>query len=122
MPSETSLPSAQYKNADGVQKNFTLQEVRKEDLSSNGKTTGPSPYLMECTNGTYEDRDMPAPLNLESPMGVLRGYVTQLQDDINVYLTERIKAANGGVEVKEDDGPENDEEEAEEKEDDDNKY
>jgi hypothetical protein len=31
----------------------------------------------------------------------LRGHVTRLQDEINVYLTERIKTANGGLEVRE---------------------
>ena len=101
MSQQESLPSAQYKTADGVQKQFTLSEVDKKQLSSNGTTTGPSPYLIECTNGTYEDRDMPSELNLSSPMGVLRGHVTRLQDEINVYLTERIKTANGGLEERE---------------------
>lgn len=101
-------PSAEYIAKD-TSKIFTLENVDKSKLSSDGSTTGPSPYLLEVTNGTYEDKDKPAPLNLESPMGVLRGHITQLQDDINVYLTERIK--NSGNSVEEDDPMEEEDDE-----------
>lgn len=108
-------PSAEY-TAEDTAVIFTLENIDKSKLSSDGTTTGPSPYLIESTNGTYEDRDKPAPLNLESSMGVLRGYITQLQDDINIYLTERIKSAgNAGQDddlMNNEDGDEEDNNEA----------
>jgi protein GON7 len=96
-----SLPNAEYITPDTT-KTFTLENIDKQKLSSNGTTTGPSLYLLESTNGGYVDKDKPAPLNLESPMSVLRGYVTQLQDDINIYLTDRIKSSGNAVEDAED--------------------
>lgn len=86
----SGYPSAQY-TAPGVNKSFTTNGVPLDSLTSNGSTSGPSPYLLQSTNGTYVDKDKPSDLNLDSSMGRLRGYVTKLQDDINVYLTERIK-------------------------------
>lgn len=107
------LPDAKYISQD-TKHLFSLDGIQKQDLTSDGKTTGPSPYLIESTNGTYDDRDKPAPLNLDSEMGVLRGYVTRLQDDINVYLTERIKSSEHGVVEEQDDEEEEDDEEEDE--------
>lgn len=109
------LPSARYISPTET-KEFTLTGVGKEKLYSDGKTTGPSLYLLESTQGQYVDNDKPAPLDLNSEMGILRGYVTKLQDDINEYLTDRIKAS-GSAEV--DDKEEENEEEEEEDGDDD---
>ena len=107
-----SGPTALYTNTNNETetKEFTVSKD-VSNLSSDGTTTGPSPYLLESTNGEYIDKDKPAPLNLGNPMGVLRGQVTDLQDQINVFLTERIQQSkNGDVE-------EIDEDEDEEKED-----
>lgn len=86
----SNYPSAQY-SAPDISKSFLVENVTREFLTADGVTTGPSPYLIETTNGTYVDKDKPAVLNLNSSMGVLRGYVTTLQDNINIYLTERIQ-------------------------------
>lgn len=77
--------------------------MQKKDLSADGTTTGPSPYLIESTNGQYLDKDKPAPLDMNSDMGILRGYVTKLQDDINVYLTQKIKASGSEIDLPEED-------------------
>lgn len=98
--SNLELPSAEYRSQDTTTK-FTLESVQKENLSSEGATTGPSPYLLESTGGQYVDKDKPAPLNLNTDMGVLRGYVTKLQDDINVFLTERIKSSGSVTDINE---------------------
>lgn len=108
------LPSAKYVSSTETRE-FTLAGVGKENLYSDGKTTGPSLYLLESTQGKYVDNDKPAPLDLNSQMGVLRGYITKLQDDINEYLTDRIKAS-GSVEVddKEEQNEENEDEDVNE--------
>lgn len=92
----SKYPSAQYTATD-VSKSFSVEGIPKDSLTSNGSTSGPSPYLLQSTNGTYVDKDKPSDLNLDSPMGVLRGYVTKLQDDINIYLTERIRESGGDI-------------------------
>lgn len=100
-------PSAVYTNGEDTEKVFTLDGVKVAELTSNGATTGPSPYLLEFTNGEYVDKDKPSDLDLNNKMSVLRGYVTRLQDDINVYLTEKIGKNGGNVEEDNDDGDDN---------------
>lgn len=98
-----------------------LDGVQRGELTADGTTTGPSPYLLDSTNGTYVDKDKPAPLDLSNAMGELRGYVTRLQDDINTYLTERIQASsqeagadvNNAEEDQDDDDDEDDDDEDE---------
>lgn len=109
------LPSAEYVSED-VSVKFTLGDVPKTALSSDGTTTGPSPYLLESTGGQYVDKDKPAALRLDTEMGVLRGYVTRLQDDINVFLTKRIQASGAGEDVDADAGGEDENEEEDEEE------
>lgn len=113
MDSSTRLPSARYV-AGETTATFTLEGVTPAELTADGTTTGPSPYLLESTGGQYVDRDRPAALTAGTEMGALRGYVTRLQDDINVYLTKRIQARGGRVE--EDEEKEEEEDEAEESE------
>lgn len=105
------LPSARY-TSPTERRDFTLTGVGKEHLYADGKTTGPSLYLLESTQGHYIDNDRPAPLDLDSEMGVLRGYITKLQDDINEYLTDKIKASESAeVDDKEEEAEEEEEEE-----------
>lgn len=60
--------------------------------STNGKTTGPSDYVINA--GMKEDQDKssdPADTNL----GAMRAELTSLQDKINIFLTDEMKKNNG---------------------------
>ena len=116
MESSTRLPSAKYV-AGETTATFTVDGLAPAELTADGTTTGPSPYLLESTGGQYVDKDRPAALSVDTAMGVLRGYVTRLQDDINVYLTKRIQAQGGRTE----EDAEKEDEDEDEKEDGDDK-
>lgn len=96
-PSEL-LPTASY-HAYGIDKQFTVSPDAPH--TTNGSTTGPSEYLISVTEGEFVDRDKPSE-SKDTRIGRLRAYVTTLQDDVNRYLTERMKQAST-VDVNEED-------------------
>lgn len=94
MASETSnelLPSAKY-YLDGDESSTKVFQMEKTDLSAlstQGKTNGPSEYLVN-SSPDWVDRDTPSDPT-DTQYGRLRGYLTQLQDDVNGFLTDRMK-------------------------------
>lgn len=87
MGSSELLPSAVY-SAPDVTKNFKVDPSKPHSV--NGKTTGPSDYLIQVTDGTYNDKDKPSE-NKDTRIGRLRTYITDLNDQVNVFLTERLE-------------------------------
>lgn len=55
--------------------------------TTNGKTTQISDIVLKAGG---EDRDKPSEAN-DTPLGNLRAKLTSLQDNINIFLTERMK-------------------------------
>lgn len=85
------LPSVKY-TLDGDESSTTYFKTEKTDFSNlktQGKTNGPSEYLVN-SSPDWVDRDIPlAPTDTQ--YGRLRGYLTTLQDEVNGFLTERMK-------------------------------
>jgi len=81
------LPVAKYQSSD-INKEFTVDD--SEPLSTNGTTTGPSDYITNVTQGDYTDKNKPTE-NKDTKTGRLRAYVTNLQDQVNIFLTERME-------------------------------
>lgn len=76
-------PSAVYKSS--ITKAFTIDT--SAPLTTNGKTTGPSEFVL--SRGAV-DRDRPSDAK-DTELGLLRCHLTSLQDDINEFLTQRMK-------------------------------
>ncbi|KAG7863801.1 hypothetical protein KL919_001116 [Ogataea angusta] len=77
------LPTAEYSGL--VSRTFEVDPSKPH--STSGRTNGPSDYVLAA--GAV-DRDAPT----EAPdtrIGRLRAYVTTLQDEVNEFLTERMK-------------------------------
>lgn len=89
------LPSATYGSPDFGSKFFEISPSEPRYQTTDGKTTGPSPHVL---NAGQVDRDRPSdPRRLKSgeytPLGHLRAQLTGLQDDINEFLTEQMELA-----------------------------
>lgn len=82
------IPEAEYSSPD-VKKTLTPGDGPH---STNGKTTQISEFV---TKAGGEDRDKPTEAS-ESGLGQLRARVTSLQDNINVFLTQRMKKVDEG--------------------------
>ncbi|KAK6202666.1 protein GON7 [Scheffersomyces amazonensis] len=85
MSSSTLIPTAEYSAPD-------LKETHKFDVgngdhSTDGQTTQISDIVI---NAGGEDRDKPSEAK-DTPLGHLRAKLTTLQDQVNVFLTERMK-------------------------------
>ncbi|KAH3665771.1 hypothetical protein OGAPHI_003959 [Ogataea philodendri] len=99
------LPSAQFEGP--VSKSFAIDPSSSH--STHGRTNGPSDYVLAA--GAV-DRDAPTEAG-DSQIGRLRAYVTTLQDEVNEFLTARMK---GGQEKDVQDEYEDEDEDAEEEE------
>ncbi|CAH6721183.1 EKC/KEOPS complex subunit Gon7p [[Candida] jaroonii] len=76
-------PIAEYSSPD-INKTLTAGDGPH---STNGKTTQISEFV---TKAGGEDRDKPTEAS-DSQLGQLRAKITSLQDNINVFLTQRMK-------------------------------
>ncbi|CCC71967.1 hypothetical protein NCAS_0I02990 [Naumovozyma castellii] len=95
-----TTPSAIYKHGDELEKHFQVDINNARYKTTNGSTTGPSEHVL---NAGQIDRDRPSDPklldNTESsspsytPLSLLRMQLTGLQDDINIFLTERMEVA-----------------------------
>ncbi|KAF6014864.1 hypothetical protein HII12_001282 [Brettanomyces bruxellensis] len=81
------LPTAKYSSSD-IHKEFSVDSTKP--LTTNGTTTGPSDYIINLTQGDYTDNNKPTN-NKDTKTGRLRAYVTDLQDQVNIFLTERME-------------------------------
>lgn len=87
------LPKAQYTAPDKTAE-ITVGEGPH---TTNGKTTQISDIVIQSGG---EDRDKPTPAT-DTPLGNLRAALTTLQDNINEFLTERMKQdQNQGKQAK----------------------
>ncbi|KAG7879993.1 hypothetical protein KL905_001486 [Ogataea polymorpha] len=77
------LPTAEY--AGPVLKRFEVDPSKPH--STSGRTNGPSDYVLAA--GAV-DRDAPTEAT-DTRIGRLRAYLTTLQDEVNEFLTERMK-------------------------------
>lgn len=90
-------PSAKFSSPNIPEKIFMVNPNDPHYQSTNGRTTGPSDYVL---NAGQVDKDKPSdpkmdPLNPNSPtyLSQLRMQLTGLQDDINDFLTEQMEIA-----------------------------
>jgi protein GON7 len=90
-----STPSASY-HAPTASRQF-ITDIPVGELTTDGKTTGPSEFVL--SKGAV-DKDKPSE-HKGTPMGLLRCRITHLQDDINEYLTKRMKEQEGNKEEQE---------------------
>ncbi|KAI0462249.1 hypothetical protein LJB42_004337 [Komagataella kurtzmanii] len=88
-------PFAKYESPD-LKKDFIVDSTVEH--TTNGQTTGPSDHVLQA--GAV-DRDGPSEAS-KNAMGLLRSQLTTLQDDINVFLTERMKSQSNeaGLDVE----------------------
>ncbi|CDK25440.1 unnamed protein product [Kuraishia capsulata CBS 1993] len=88
MPATRDLiPYAEYSSPD-LSKKLTVDATLTH--STNGKTTGPSDHVL---GAGAVDNDKPSEAK-SSRLGALRGMLTTLQDDVNEFLTQRMKDAD----------------------------
>lgn len=78
------LPTAIY-TAPGIERTF---ETGEGPHSTNGKTTQISDIVLKAGG---EDRDRPTEAK-DTPLGDLRARLTTIQDDVNEFLTQRMKS------------------------------
>lgn len=90
-------PYAVYSSPQIPQKTFEVDPQNPRYQTTNGKTTGPSDYVL---NAGQIDRDKPSdpkmdPSNSEVPtyLSKLRMELTGVQDDINEFLTKQMEVA-----------------------------
>lgn len=89
-------PFAIYSSPDITKKEFTIDVNNDKYNTTNGKTTGPSTYVL---NAGQVDIDKPSDPKIDSTtqqptqLSQLRMSLTGLQDDINEFLTERMEIA-----------------------------
>lgn len=96
-------PTAVYVAPDGTQKHF---DVGKGPHSTSGTSTKISDVVI---NAGGEDRDKPSEAK-DTPLGQLRAELTTLQDQVNVFLTQRMKGGDEDMERRVLDGGEEEEE------------
>lgn len=99
-----SSPTAVYKAPDGTEKHF---EVGSGPHSTDGTSTKISDVVI---NAGGEDRDKPTEAK-DTPLGHLRAELTTLQDQVNVFLTKRMKAGDEDMERRVLDGGDEEEDE-----------
>lgn len=80
-------PTATY-SSPTISKEFNTADHPDSHHTTNGRTTGPSQFVLDA--GAV-DKDMPTEAK-DTYLGRLRAQVTTLQDDLNEFLTERMKA------------------------------
>ncbi|VEU21371.1 DEKNAAC102734 [Brettanomyces naardenensis] len=90
------VPSACY-TAPDLEKEFMVST--SAERTTNGSTTGPSDYLLRVTEGDYVDKDRSRE-GKDTRIGRLRGYVTSLQDQVNVFLTTRMNESKQAANEK----------------------
>ncbi|SMN19421.1 similar to Saccharomyces cerevisiae YJL184W GON7 Component of the EKC/KEOPS protein complex with Kae1p, Cgi121p, Pcc1p, and Bud32p [Maudiozyma saulgeensis] len=89
-------PSALYNSPDITEKSFSVKESESRYRTTNGKTTGPSTYVL---NAGQVDIDKPSDPKIDhvtqqpTALSKLRMELTGIQDDINEFLTERMEVA-----------------------------
>lgn len=88
-----TLPSAEYSSPSHNSHIFTVNSTDPRYLTTQGKTTGPSAYVLQAGQ---IDRDYPSdPKRNESGdityLSMLRCRLTGLQDDINEFLTTQME-------------------------------
>lgn len=101
------MPSAVYTSPSYLLKKFEVDPNDPHYQTTNGRTTGPSEYVL---NAGQVDRDRPSdpkmdPVNPDVPtyLSQLRMQLTGLQDDINEFLTKQMEIAkNKRVKVESD--------------------
>lgn len=101
------MPSAVYISPSHPLKKFEIEPNDPHYQTTNGRTTGPSDYVL---NAGQIDRDKPSdpkmdPTNPDVPtyLSQLRMQLTGLQDDINEFLTKQMEIAkNKRVKVESD--------------------
>ncbi|SCU97002.1 LADA_0H03906g1_1 [Lachancea dasiensis] len=88
-------PLAVYNSPDVENQQFLVDLSKERYNTTNGKTTGPSAYVLEA--GQIDvDKPSDPKLNEEGDftyLSKLRMQLTGLQDDINEYLTHRMEQA-----------------------------
>lgn len=86
------MPSAIYTSpVDSA--NFESSHLQKSELTTLGKTSGPSEFVKE-------DRDQPsAPAG--NYYGELRCKLTYLQDELNVFLTDKMQVEKKSKDMEE---------------------
>lgn len=91
-----SHPFAVYSSPDITTKEFAVDIKNARYNTTNGKTTGPSTYVL---NAGQVDTDKPSDSKINAStqqpthLSQLRMSLTGLQDDINEFLTERMEIA-----------------------------
>ena len=91
-----SHPFAVYSSPDITTKEFAVDIKNARYNTTNGKTTGPSAYVL---NAGQVDTDKPSDPKINAStqqpthLSQLRMSLTGLQDDINEFLTERMEFA-----------------------------
>lgn len=91
-----SQPFATYSSPDIPNKEFIVDTKDARYNTTNGKTTGPSTYVL---NAGQVDIDKPSDPKIDpttqqpTQLSQLRMSLTGLQDDINEFLTERMEVA-----------------------------
>ncbi|EGW34849.1 uncharacterized protein SPAPADRAFT_57942 [Spathaspora passalidarum NRRL Y-27907] len=83
------IPTATYQAPDIPHREFHPGDGPH---TTSGTTTQISDHVI---NAGGEDRDKPTP-HKDTPMGNLRAQLTTLQDQLNVFLTERMKLDKQG--------------------------
>lgn len=94
-------PTATYRAPDGTHKEFT---VGSGPHSTSGNSTKISDVVIRAGG---EDRDKPTEAN-DTPLGHLRAELTTLQDQVNEFLTQRMKGDDGDMERRVLDGGDED--------------
>ncbi|EDO18538.1 hypothetical protein Kpol_2001p43 [Vanderwaltozyma polyspora DSM 70294] len=92
-----SLPKAVYSSRDIEEKLFTVDPNNSRYQTTNGKTTGPSEWVL---NAGQVDVDRPSDPRVKDDvsgeltyLSKLRTNLTGLQDDINEFLTDQMELA-----------------------------
>ncbi|ODV84017.1 hypothetical protein CANARDRAFT_236872 [[Candida] arabinofermentans NRRL YB-2248] len=80
----SSLPTAIYTSPD-LTRNFHVDPSKSH--TTDGVTTGPSDHVLKA--GAI-DKDKPSLIPTDAKIGLLRAYLTTLQDDVNLFLTKRM--------------------------------
>lgn len=90
-----SDPIASYVSP-SCSKQFSTSDHPESHHTTNGRTTGPSQFVLDA--GAV-DKDMPSEPK-DTYLGGLRAKVTTLQDDLNEFLTERMQLESSNSIVK----------------------
>lgn len=97
-------PFAIYKSPHVKSHEFQVDPSQERYNTTNGKTTGPSAYVLQAGQ---IDKDKPADPKLDAngtitELSTVRMQLTGLQDDINEFLTQQMEVAKN-KKLKQDD-------------------